>query len=145
MDIAVRRIASEYSSTTAAPPEEVAPPAVTAVLAAARITDPEVMEARFPVRLHEFSIRQGSGGAGAKPGGEGVIREWEALEPLTMSIISERRRQGAFGIRGGAPGAVGENLVNGKPISGRESVELAPGDRVRIVTPGGGGYGPPAS
>jgi 5-oxoprolinase (ATP-hydrolysing) len=106
-----------------------------------RITDPEVLEARFPIRLRAFSLRPGSGGAGARRGGDGVIREIEALEPLRVSILSERRLRQPFGLAGGEPGAAGANLHNGRDVGGKASFEVAPGDRVRLETPGGGGFG----
>lgn len=110
-----------------------------------RITDPEVLEARFPVRLVRFSLRPGSGGSGRHPGGDGIIREIEALEPLRVSILSERRERAPFGLEGGGPGAVGSNFVNGARVAGKTSFEVQPGDRVRIETPGGGGFGDPGA
>ncbi len=109
-----------------------------------RITDPEVLESRFPVRLLEFSIRRGSGGAGRHPGGDGLRRCFEALEPMTVSILSERRARRPFGLAGGGPGAAGRNLRSDGELGSKATVELAPGERIRIETPGGGGYGRPA-
>ncbi len=106
-----------------------------------RITDPEVLERRFPIRLRTFSLREGSGGAGRRRGGDGVVRELEALAPLRVSILSERRRRRPFGLAGGEPGAAGANTHNGRDVGGKASFEVAAGDRVRIETPGGGGYG----
>jgi 5-oxoprolinase (ATP-hydrolysing) len=108
-----------------------------------RITDPEVLETRFPVRLMGFSLRPGSGGAGRWPGGSGLIRELEFLAPMRVSILSERRVLAPFGLAGGRSGAPGRNLHNGRPLGGRASFDVAAGDRVRIETPGGGGYGSP--
>ena len=108
-----------------------------------RITDPEVLEARFPLRVTEFSLRRGSGGAGAHPGGDGVVREIEALAPLQCSILSERRLRAPFGLNGGRPGARGANFRAGIPVEGKASFNLAPGQRIRVETPGGGGYGFP--
>jgi 5-oxoprolinase (ATP-hydrolysing) len=112
-----------------------------------RITDPEVLEARFPVRLRRFGLRPGSGGAGRHRGGDGVVREIEALSPLRVSILSERRETAPFGLAGGEPGAPGRNLQlrqghSPRELAGRVELELKPGERVRIETPGGGGYGP---
>jgi len=109
-----------------------------------RITDPEVIEARFPVRLWEFGIRRGSGGAGAMPGGDGLVREFEFLEPVSLSILSQRRERAPFGLLGGLPGMPGRNLVGGQPRPGALQCEVAAGVRVRVETPGGGGYGSPS-
>jgi 5-oxoprolinase (ATP-hydrolysing) len=106
-----------------------------------RITDPEVIELRFPVRIREFSVRRGSGGPGQFRGGDGVCREYEFLEPLTVSLLSERRETAPFGLCGGQPGTPGRNLHNGRELPGHAVFEVAAGDRVRIETPGGGGYG----
>jgi 5-oxoprolinase (ATP-hydrolysing) len=106
-----------------------------------RITDPEVLERRFPVRLVRFAVRTGSGGNGRHHGGDGVIRELEALEPMTVSFLTERRLREPFGLKGGGPGARGHNFVNDRELSGRAAVEVRAGDRIRIETPGGGGFG----
>ena len=108
-----------------------------------RITDPEVLEARFAVRLLEFGFRQGSGGDGHHRGGEGVVREIEALAPLEVSILSERRQKQPFGLDGGGPGAVGVNLHNGSAVASKTHFRAEAGDRIRLETPGGGGYGRP--
>jgi 5-oxoprolinase (ATP-hydrolysing) len=108
-----------------------------------RITDPEVLEARFPVRLLEFSLRRGSGGAGRQRGGDGVIRAFELLRPLHVSILSQRRSRPPFGLAGGSAGQPGRNLHNGHDIGGNASISCATGDIIRIETPGGGGYGVP--
>jgi 5-oxoprolinase (ATP-hydrolysing) len=108
-----------------------------------RITDPEVLEARYPVRLLRFCLRAGSGGAGTHRGGEGVIREFELLEPVRVSILSERRTRQPFGLAGGHPGAAGRNLLNDRDVGGKASFDAAAGDILRIETPGGGGHGPP--
>jgi 5-oxoprolinase (ATP-hydrolysing) len=106
-----------------------------------RITDPEIMESRFPVQLVCFGLRPGSGGAGLKRGGDGVVRELRALTRLYASILSDRRRSLPFGLAGGEPGAPGRNSVNGVLIDGRATLVLEPGDVLRIETPGGGGFG----
>ncbi|HEY3814363.1 MAG TPA: hydantoinase B/oxoprolinase family protein [Caulobacteraceae bacterium] len=113
-----------------------------------RLTDPEVLELRFPVLLEEFSIRRGSGGAGAHHGGDGTVRRVKFLSPMTAAILSNRRRVPPFGLEGGAPGAVGINCVERKDgsverLTGTATVELAPGDAFVIETPGGGGFGKP--
>ena len=109
-----------------------------------RITDVEVLEARYPVRVLEFSVRRGSGGAGRWCGGDGLVRELEFLAPLEVSIVSERRNTLPFGLCGGHSAEPGRNLLNGAPLPGRVQFQVSSGDRVRIETPGGGGYGAPA-
>jgi len=109
-----------------------------------RLTDPEVLERRFPVRVLELSIRRGSGGAGRFVGGDGLCRELEFLTPLRVSFIGERRRLAPFGLAGGHPGHRGRTLLNGAELGGRFSLDAKAGDRLRIETPGGGGYGEPA-
>ncbi|MET0794929.1 MAG: hydantoinase B/oxoprolinase family protein [Polyangiaceae bacterium] len=106
-----------------------------------RITDPEIIEQRFPVRIREFSVRRGSGGPGRFFGGDGVCREYEFLEPLTVSLLGERRLSRPFGLAGGSSGAPGRNWHNGRAVAGHASFEVQAGDRLRIETPGGGGYG----
>jgi 5-oxoprolinase (ATP-hydrolysing) len=108
-----------------------------------RITDPEVLESRYPVRLIEFSLRRGSGGKGRHVGGDGLVRQYEFLEPVTLSILSERRTTRPFGLAGGEAGMAGVNSSDGKPLPGRISIELPQGAIVRIETPGGGGFGTP--
>ena len=113
-----------------------------------RLTDPEVLETRFPVLLEEFSIRRGSGGAGRWRGGDGAVRRIRFLEPMTASILSNRRRVPPFGLAGGAPGATGVNRVvraDGRveELGATAEAALKPGDIFGIETPGGGGYGPP--
>jgi 5-oxoprolinase (ATP-hydrolysing) len=111
-----------------------------------RLTDPELLEERMPVRLERFELRRGSGGSGRWPGGDGVIRELRALEPLTLSLLSGARRVPPAGLAGGGNGALGCNTRldrDGReyPLPGSIALELQPGERVRIATPGGGGYG----
>jgi 5-oxoprolinase (ATP-hydrolysing) len=108
-----------------------------------KCTDPEILETRFPIRVRRFALRHGSGGAGAHPGGDGLIRELEFLSPMRVSVLSERRRVPPYGMRGGDPGTPGMNLLNGKPLAHRVSVEVSPGDALRVETPGGGGWGDP--
>ncbi|MBK6808641.1 MAG: hydantoinase B/oxoprolinase family protein [Sandaracinaceae bacterium] len=108
-----------------------------------RITDVELLEARYPVRVRRFALRRGSGGAGRHPGGEGLVRELEFLAPLTVSVISERRTRAPFGLAGGQPGGPGANFRNDAALPGKCSVRVASGDVLRIETPGGGGFGPP--
>jgi len=108
-------------------------------------TPVEALELEFPLRVREYAVRRGSGGAGAHHGGDGVIRELEALEPLRYSLITERRRHAPPGAAGGEPGRPGRNLLDGQELAAKAIGELAAGQRLRIETPGGGGYGhPPA-
>jgi N-methylhydantoinase B len=105
----------------------------------------EALELEFPMRMIEYSLRRGSGGAGAHRGGDGVVREIEALAPLRYSLITERRRHRPPGANGGRPGAAGRNLLDGDELEPKSIGELAPGQRLRIETPGGGGFGNPPS
>ena len=111
-----------------------------------RLTDPEVLEFRFPVRLEGYAIRKGSGGAGRWKGGDGGVRRVRFLEPMTASILSNGRHHGAFGMAGGQPGAVGINKVvrsDGRVelLDHIGQAEMQPGDVFEIHTPGGGGFG----
>ncbi|SDA05939.1 BZ3501_MvSof-1269-A2-R1_Chr5-2g07892 [Microbotryum saponariae] len=122
-----------------------------------RITDPEILERRYPTILHRFEIRKGSGGEGAYTGGCGVIREIEFLEPIQCSILSERRVYAPYGLAGGASGSRGRNLwiKQARPeqdgdsglkprtinLGGKATVKMGRGDRIIIETPGGGGWG----
>ncbi len=110
-----------------------------------RITDPEILETRYPVILREFSIREGSGGAGKYRGGDGLIRVLEFLDDLSLSILTERRVYAPYGMAGGEPGAKGENWlerVNGakENLGSKNQVKVYKGDKLIIKTPGGGGY-----
>ncbi len=112
-----------------------------------RLTDPEVLETRFPVLLREFSIRPGSGGAGRHRGGDGLLRRVEFRESMTAGVLANHRRIAPFGLEGGEPGAPGRNSIRraGSPASETlaATFELAvqPGDQVQVETPGGGGFG----
>lgn len=106
-----------------------------------RVTDAEVLEARHPVRVWRFARRWGSGGAGRWPGGDGLVRELEFLRPVHVAILSERRVRAPFGLAGGGAGAPGKNLLDGRVLAGRAAEAVRAGQRVRIETPGGGGYG----
>jgi 5-oxoprolinase (ATP-hydrolysing) len=113
-----------------------------------RLTDPEVLEQRYPVLIRKFAIRRGSGGAGRWRGGDGVIRDVEFLEPMHVAILSNRRRVPPAGLAGGSPGATGRNYVlrsdgSREELAATGTLELAAGDRFVIETPGGGGYGAP--
>jgi 5-oxoprolinase (ATP-hydrolysing) len=111
-----------------------------------RLTDPEVLETRYPVLVEAFSIRRGSGGAGAHPGGDGVVRRIGFREPMTATLLSNRRRVPPFGLAGGAPGALGKARVERadgsvQAMAATDLVEVAAGDSIVIETPGGGGWG----
>jgi 5-oxoprolinase (ATP-hydrolysing) len=111
-----------------------------------RLTDPEILESRLPVRLDKFAMRTGCGGAGAHRGGDGVIRELTFLEPMRANILANRRRVPPRGIRGGADAQAGRNWVeraegSTEELSATASAEMQPGDRFIIETPGGGGFG----
>jgi 5-oxoprolinase (ATP-hydrolysing) len=112
-----------------------------------RLTDPEVLEWRYPIRIERFAVRVGSGGAGARHGGDGAIRELRFLEPMQAAMLSGRRRVAPFGLAGGAAGSPGRNAVvradgRTEELGGTASIELEAGDRLVIETPGGGGFGP---
>jgi len=111
-----------------------------------RLTDPEVLEWRFPVRLDEFRIRRGSGGAGRHHGGDGAVRRVRFLEAMTAVMLANHRRVAPFGVAGGAPGALGRNWVERADGSREDfgatfAVDMEPGDVFVIETPGGGGFG----
>jgi 5-oxoprolinase (ATP-hydrolysing) len=111
-----------------------------------RLTDPEILETRLPVRLEQFAIRRGSGGPGAHHGGDGVVREVTFLEPMRANILANRRRVAPRGIKGGADAQAGRNWVvrtdgSVKMLSATDSADVGPGDRFVIETPGGGGFG----
>jgi 5-oxoprolinase (ATP-hydrolysing) len=115
-----------------------------------RLTDPEILEERYPVRLELFARRRGSGGAGRWPGGDGVVRQLRALEPLRVSLLTGSRRVPPFALAGGEAGACGRNVLLRRDGSEEAlpsccELRLEPGEGLRIETPGGGGYGhPPA-
>ncbi len=108
-----------------------------------RITDAEVLERRFPVRLIEHAVRRGSGGAGLHHGGDGVRRTFQFLRPTQVSLLSQRRQTAPFGLAGGCAGASGRNLLNGRELPAAAAFDAAPGDRLTLLTPGGGGFGKP--
>jgi N-methylhydantoinase B len=122
-------------------PDADGPSAVHVAMSNTLNTPLEALELEFPLRAVEYALRRGSGGAGASHGGDGVVRELEALAEMRYSLITERRRHAPPGADGGKPGAPGRNLVNGEELPPKASGTLRPGDRLRIETPGGGGYG----
>jgi 5-oxoprolinase (ATP-hydrolysing) len=112
-----------------------------------RITDPEVLEHRYPVRLERFALRAGSGGAGRHPGGDGVVRELTFLAPMSLSLLTQHRVEVPYGAAGGEPGQPGrQRLVRASgesmDLPSVAGCEVAPGDRLVLETPGGGGWGP---
>jgi N-methylhydantoinase B/oxoprolinase/acetone carboxylase alpha subunit len=118
-----------------------------------RNTPIEALERTFPLRVLRQRLRRGSGGAGAQPGGEGIERDLQVLEDVTVSLITERRQSPPWGLAGGGAGAVGENWVlpggdeaSAEPLPDKCTIRLHSGDVLRMLTPGGGGWGsPPAS
>jgi N-methylhydantoinase B len=117
------------------------PSGVHVAMSNTRNTPVEALELEFPLRVREYAIRRGSGGAGAQPGGDGVVRELEALAPMDFSLLTERRRHAPPGAAGGRPGARGRNLLDGEELPPKARGSLAPGQTLRIETPGGGGHG----
>ena len=111
-----------------------------------RLTDPEILETRMPVRLEQFSIRRGSGGKGAHRGGDGVVREVTFLEPMRANILANRRRIAPRGLNGGSDASPGRNWVERaggsiEELTATDGAEMEAGDRFIIETPGGGGFG----
>jgi 5-oxoprolinase (ATP-hydrolysing) len=131
-----------------ATPDQAGADAVHTHMTNTRLTDAEVIERRYPVRVHEFSIRRGSGGAGENRGGDGIVRRLEFLAPLKVSMLSERREEYApFGLSGGEDGTRGRNQLQRAgsdetiDLGGKFAIDVQPGDILTIETPGGGGYG----
>ncbi|HEU0212726.1 MAG TPA: hydantoinase B/oxoprolinase family protein [Jiangellaceae bacterium] len=125
-------------------------PVVQTHMTNSRLTDPEVLEWRFPVLVDSFTVRRGSGGSGRWRGGDGAVRRIRFLEPMTVSTLSGHRRVPPYGLAGGQPGALGRNRVeraDGSVVemAGCDSVDVDAGDVLLVETPGGGGYGPGAS
>lgn len=111
-----------------------------------RNTPVEALEQALPVRIREYALRSGSGGAGQFAGGDGLVREYEMLVPTRATLLTERRASRPYGAQGGGPGAAGRNTLiradgSEEALPGKARLDLAPGDRLRIETPGGGGYG----
>jgi N-methylhydantoinase B len=120
-------------------PDAGGPSAIHVAMSNTLNTPIEALETEFPLRVRELSIRRGSGGGGGHRGGDGIVREIEALAPMRFTLISERRRHPPRGRNGGGDGKPGLNLLNGKPLESKAEGALGPGDRLRIETPGGGG------
>jgi 5-oxoprolinase (ATP-hydrolysing) len=111
-----------------------------------RLTDPEVLEWRYPVLLESFSVRKNSGGMGEYSGGDGVVRRIRFLEPMSVAILSGRRTTVPFGLGGGNDGQPGKTQVeraNGdvQPLAYADATDVEPGDVITVTTPGGGGFG----
>jgi 5-oxoprolinase (ATP-hydrolysing) len=112
-----------------------------------RLTDPEILEAQYPVLVREFAIRRGSGGAGRHHGGDGVVRRLEFRAPFAGALLANHRRIAPFGLAGGEPGARGAAHIRRAAGGPQETLEatarfdVAPGDELTILTPGGGGFG----
>ncbi|SCZ57162.1 hydantoinase B/oxoprolinase family protein [Thiohalomonas denitrificans] len=103
----------------------------------------EVLEMAHPLRVSRYEVRSGSGGVGERPGGEGLIREFEFLAPAQVTLLTERRRRSPWGLAGGGEGKAGENLLNGEPLPGKTTLSVAVGDRLTVISAGGGGWGNP--
>ena len=125
-------------------PDADGPSAVHVTMSNTLNTPVEALELSYPLRVERYELRRGSGGDGARRGGDGVVRELRVLEPCRVSIISERREHAPQGEEGGGAGARGRNLLNGVELPAKATRELAAGDVIRIETPGGGGHGAPA-
>jgi N-methylhydantoinase B len=122
-------------------PDADGPSAVHVAMSNTLNTPIEALELEFPLRAVEYSLRRDSGGAGKYRGGDGVVRELEALDEMRYSLITERRRHAPKGADGGEDGKPGRNLLNGEELEPKASGKLEPGDRLRLETPGGGGHG----
>ncbi len=122
-------------------PDADGPSAVHVAMSNTLNTPIEALEREFPLRVREYALRRGSGGAGRHRGGDGVVRELEALTEMTYSLIAERRRHPPRGADGGQPGACGRDTLDGQPLPTKSTGTLRPGQRLRIETPGGGGFG----
>jgi N-methylhydantoinase B len=125
-------------------PDADGPSAVHVAMSNTLNTPIEALESEFPLRVRELSVRRGSGAEGGHRGGDGIVRELEALAPMAFTLITERRHHAPRGRDGGADGRPGRNLLNGDPLPSKVAGELRAGDRLRIETPGGGGHGKPA-
>jgi N-methylhydantoinase B len=123
-------------------PDADGPSAVHVAMSNTLNTPVEALEREFPLRVLEYALRRGSGGAGLHRGGDGVVRDTEALEEMSFSLIAERRRHAPRGAAGGDPGARGRDLLDGLELPGKLTGTLRAGQRLRIETPGGGGFGP---
>ncbi len=119
------------------------PSAVHVGMSNTRNTPIESLEHAYPLRIDEYAVRRNSGGTGHHPGGDGVVRRYRALEPCTVTLVTERRRHAPKGAAGGGDGQTGRNMLNGEPIPAKCRLTLKPGDVISVLTPGGGGWGAP--
>ena len=131
---------------TGAGPDHDGTSAVHSHMTNTRMTDPEVLELRFPVRVEKFAIRRGSGGRGRFRGGDGVVRRLRFLEPMTVTLLSSNRVTKPYGLEGGGPGLCGRNSLLCKDgqrieLQGNDEVAVDTGDALLVETPGGGGFG----
>jgi N-methylhydantoinase B len=122
-------------------PDAAGPSGVHVAMSNTLNTPVEALERAYPLRVVRNELRRGSGGAGRYRGGDGIVREIEALEPMQFSLIGERRRHPPRGASGGADGAPGRDTLDGEPLDGKSTGRMRAGSRLRIETPGGGGYG----
>ena len=122
-------------------PDANGPDAIHVAMSNTLNTPTEALETELPVRVRELSVRRGSGGAGRHSGGNGIVRVIEALEPMSYSLITERRRHAPAGREGGEDGSPGKNFVNGREVPAKARGTLEVGDELRLETPGGGGCG----
>jgi N-methylhydantoinase B len=122
-------------------PDAPGPNAIHVAMSNTLNTPIEALETEFPLRVRKLALRRGSGGEGRHEGGDGIVREIEALAPMRYTLIGERRRHAPRGREGGADGETGADFLNGERLPGKCEGELRPGDRLRIETPGGGGHG----
>ena len=122
-------------------PDADGPSAIHVAMSNTLNTPVEALEAEFPLRVHELALRSGSGGSGTRRGGDGIVREIEALAPMRFTLIGERRRHPPRGRDGGGDGSPGRDTLDGEPLPGKSEGDLKPGQRLRIETPGGGGFG----
>src|SRR5947208_10571750 len=124
-------------------PDREGPSAVHVAMSNTLNTPIEALEREFPLRVVSYAVRRGSGGDGRHRGGDGVVRELEALQQMSFSLIAERRRHGPPGAAGGQTGARGRDTLDGRPLAGKAAGTLREGQRLRLETPGGGGFGRP--
>jgi len=122
-------------------PDADGPSAVHVAMSNTLNTPVEALELEFPLRIVQYAVRRGSGGAGRFVGGDGVVREVEALTEMSFSLITERRRHAPPGAAGGSDGLCGRNLLDGEPLASKTGGVLRAGQRLRLDTPGGGGHG----